>query len=356
MKIVAALSLVLFGLCHANPAQFDEPLPPFDDPLFDGPLFYPSQEEVAPWNSGKYQGDIVLTAEQERQLILNGTERNAMRAVQNTWIPVNKVIPFEFRPGVFSAEQQQQITEWVKDFERNTCLTVKPRTTETDYVEIFDDGGCYSYLGRTGGRQMLSLGRPNGRNGHCIWKATVLHEFMHASGFWHEQSRQDRDTYIKVATENVIPSMLGQFDKAPASQSRDIDNYDYQSIMQYRSTAFTRNGEKTMIRLDNSDDELGQPTGGTFTAADISKLNKLYQCGNTGTTTTTTTTTTTPAPTTTTTATTTTTRATTTTPNGNCFDVGARWWCRRNTRHCNSNYQSYRNYMRKYCRRTCNAC
>ena len=37
----------------------------------------------------------------------------------------------------------------------------------------------------------------------CIYTGTVHHEFLHALGLEHEQSRHDRDTYVNTHIENV---------------------------------------------------------------------------------------------------------------------------------------------------------
>lgn len=51
-----------------------------------------------------------------------------------------------------------------------------------------------------GGKQILSLATgcfPNR-------PATTIHEFFHALGFYHEQSRTDRDDYVTIIEENII--------------------------------------------------------------------------------------------------------------------------------------------------------
>lgn len=52
-------------------------------------------------------------------------------------------------------------------------------------------------IGKQGGRQQVSLG-----NG-CGTVGVAIHEVMHALGFFHEQSRRDRDKYITVNFNNI---------------------------------------------------------------------------------------------------------------------------------------------------------
>lgn len=47
------------------------------------------------------------------------------------------------------------------------------------------------------GKQRLSIGS------NCDRLATVEHEFLHALGFWHEQSRADRDDYVSIMWDQI---------------------------------------------------------------------------------------------------------------------------------------------------------
>lgn len=53
---------------------------------------------------------------------------------------------------------------------------------------------------------------------------------MHAAGFEHEQSRSDRDDYIRVIKENFNFAAFSQL----AKENTTIHNpYDYESVLQY---------------------------------------------------------------------------------------------------------------------------
>ncbi|KFD59866.1 hypothetical protein M514_07738 [Trichuris suis] len=105
----------------------------------------------------------------------------------------------------------------------------------------------------------------------------IIHELMHTTGFFHEQSRTDRDNYIRINWRNILPGASDQFDKY---DSRSVDllgaTYDYDSIMHYGPYAFSRNGQRTIEALKAGGETMGQRKG--FSATDIYKLNKLYSC------------------------------------------------------------------------------
>ena len=58
----------------------------------------------------------------------------------------------------------------------------------------------------TKGFQEISIG-PG-----CESIGTVLHEMMHAAGFWHAQSRPDRNQVIEILWENIIQGIVGRLE------------------------------------------------------------------------------------------------------------------------------------------------
>ena len=75
--------------------------------------------------------------------------------------------------------------------------TTQGSTRFTNLSSLLTDR-CSSSIGRTArGEQKINLHRD------CWFKGVVIHEIAHAIGFFHEQSRSDRDSYVKILYENI---------------------------------------------------------------------------------------------------------------------------------------------------------
>ena len=57
---------------------------------------------------------------------------------------------------------------------------------------------CQSDIGKKSrGKQLVGLGN------RCLEKGIVMHELLHTLGFFHEQSRADRDNYVNIHRDNI---------------------------------------------------------------------------------------------------------------------------------------------------------
>nr|XP_019934162.1 PREDICTED: high choriolytic enzyme 1-like [Paralichthys olivaceus] len=138
-------------------------------------------------------------------------------------------------------------------------------------IFFFNICSCYSYVGRRGYAQTLSLDRQG-----CLYHSTVQRELLHALGFHHEQCRSDRDQYIRILWENIQPGLEYAFDKI---DTLNMDTpYDYSSVMQYERFAFSANNKATMVPIPNTNVELGMSS--QMSSNDILRLNRLYKCAS----------------------------------------------------------------------------
>ncbi|CAL4058594.1 unnamed protein product [Meganyctiphanes norvegica] len=222
--------------------------------------------------AGLYQGDIIISSKEKlRDIILS--ERNLVKrsAVSNRgqlW--PNGVIPYTISSD-FGRDERRVIAGAMAAFQQKTCLSFVARGSQhREYVHIYKGDGCSSQVGRAGGRQGLSLGWG------CVQHGTVLHEFMHAAGFWHEQSRYDRDDYVKIIWENVIPHLAYNFNKHTSGTTDLGLPYDYNSLMHYGAHAFAQDRSRPTIVPKKRGVSIGNRRD--FSKYDIEGLNRLYQC------------------------------------------------------------------------------
>lgn len=166
----------------------------------------------------------------------------------------------------------------MREYHTHTCIKFVERIpSDRDYVQLQNQKtGCWSSVGRVGGRQEINLQAPG-----CTTKVgTIIHELMHALGLMHEHTREDRDSYVNVMWENVKTGSESDFRKVEGGQATTFGQaYDYGSLQHYSATAFSKNGQKTLRALQTSGEaQMGQREG--FSARDLQKINTMYKCGS----------------------------------------------------------------------------
>ena len=158
------------------------------------------------------------------------------------------------------------VVEFVKEFNKNDHLD--------GYIRIGSYGsGCWSYVGR-----LPTIYQPQVINlaTTCHFTDVVEHEMMHALGFFHEQARPDRDTYVTVHWSNIPGDKVGNFEVADGINSRDSP-YDRRSVMHYDNFAFAiDNQQPTMSSTDSNQPLLGSSF--TMTDTDMAQIRMLYRC------------------------------------------------------------------------------
>uniref|UniRef100_A0A8C8VHG2 Metalloendopeptidase n=1 Tax=Pelusios castaneus TaxID=367368 RepID=A0A8C8VHG2_9SAUR len=166
----------------------------------------------------------------------------------------------------------------LKAFEQyrlKTCIDFKPWEGEKNYISVFKGSGCWSSVGnRQQGKQQLSIGA------NCDRIGTIQHEFLHALGFWHEQSRSDRDDYVTIMRDRIQSGKENNFNKYDDKTSSSLNvPYDYTSVMHYSKTAFMNGTEPTIVtNIPDFMDVIGQRMD--FSDYDLQKLNRLYNCSS----------------------------------------------------------------------------
>ncbi|KAG7197620.1 hypothetical protein KM043_013402 [Ampulex compressa] len=229
--------------------------------------------KVAEWHEGTGVNPEELGAYAEGDILFPlGMGRNGLKADSARW--PDGIVPYMLSP-YFNTAQRNLIYDAMNDYHKYTCIKFKPYTgDESDYIRITaGNTGCWSSVGRIGGRQDVNLQVP----GCMSKKGTVIHELMHAIGFLHEQSRYERDDFVSIEWHNIMQGHSGNFDKASKETTDAFGvGYDYGSVMHYSSNAFSKNGQPTIVPKGKTKVELGQREG--FSKRDIQKIRKMYKC------------------------------------------------------------------------------
>jgi hypothetical protein len=246
-----------------------------------------------------FEGDIIL-ARTPQELEKLSPEPKVPSEHQPTVKPIVKAVARagdEFRwprgeiPYIIQSTlpNQQRVTAAMKHWEERTPIRFIQRTqfnaqyypnyvSFIQYVpqlnekqeEVFH---CSSPIGMQGlGEQSVVL------SDQCV-TGDAIHEIGHTVGLWHEQSREDRDNFIRIVWDNVDPRYIHNFNQHIVDGD-DIGEYDYCSIMHYGAWFFTRNpGQPTIEVLQpgrpcGNANSLGQKNG--LSNGDIAAATDMY--------------------------------------------------------------------------------
>ncbi|KAJ9461173.1 Zinc metalloproteinase nas-39 [Diplonema papillatum] len=156
----------------------------------------------------------------------------------------------------------------VAHWEEHTCIRFHKCGSMSScgptFILFTSDGtGCNSPLGlRPDGVNRINLRFDCGLG-------NAIHEIAHSLGLHHEQSRNDRDSYVAVDYGQVKQGYTHNFDKTGA-YGRDVGPYDYASIMHYNPASFTIGSSPSIV----SPRQIGQRDG--LSEGDIAAIHFLY--------------------------------------------------------------------------------
>ena len=176
----------------------------------------------------------------------------------------NAQIPFVLNESQPKAKLIAQALQTINEF---TEVQFIPYDGHQDYIYFTQGEGCYSYVGRIGGRQPVVL------NEKCQ-VGNIIHELIHVIGLYHEHMRYDRDEHVKIIWSNIEPDKKNNFIKVPETFMTTHARFDIFSIMMYGSKSFAKPGAGyTVVTLDN---EVFEANREGLSHLDVDKINLLY--------------------------------------------------------------------------------
>ncbi|KFM60032.1 Zinc metalloproteinase dpy-31, partial [Stegodyphus mimosarum] len=216
------------------------------------------------------EGDIVLPPGSKRQNEIE--EHKGIVNILTIW--TNGKVSYNFHSSVDDS-LKAMIVDAMGEWEKHTCLKFTEKAIDFNYLRFrADQEGCWSMIGRI---NTIFAGQDVSIGPGCNRSNIIVHEIGHAIGFYHEQSRNDRDRYIHILWNNMPVARYSQFDKG-IENPRGVE-YDFTSVMHYGPMAFTsKYFQKNTIAAKNIHHQTLIGSGMQISFRDAKMLNKMYSC------------------------------------------------------------------------------
>lgn len=218
---------------------------------------------------GVWEGDILIgrVEELERFEGVKGVERQAFAISSSSYRWPGGIVPYTVDATI---PTPARITDAIAHWNTKLAGTIQmvPRTNESVYISFVrasSSGTCSSYVGRLG-----MAGQPVNIGDSC-GTGNTIHEIGHAIGLYHEHTRTDRDSYVKVNLQNVTSTATSNF--SIVSSGLNLGAYDYGSIMHYGAYSFSANGLPTIETIP-AGIYIGQRSG--LSTGDINGVKSIY--------------------------------------------------------------------------------
>jgi hypothetical protein len=178
------------------------------------------------------------------------------------------VVPYTLDPAL---PNSWRVTSAISAWQQTTHIRFVLRTSSNatqypNYVTFQPHpSACSAIVGNmANGQQVVNLADG------CDTGSTI-HEIGHVLGLWHEQSREDRNQYVRILWENIEDGKAHNFEHR-ISYGGDLGAYDFDSIMHYSPYAFSKNGRPTIETLG------GQGIGNrsSLSSGDVTSIKRIY--------------------------------------------------------------------------------
>ena len=155
----------------------------------------------------------------------------------------------------------------------------RPATTnDEDFIKFIPNNnvGCNSYVGRIGNEQPINLQRPG-----CMSRSTITHEMIHALGYYHEQSRPDRNESVIIKYANIIQKRWHNFKWQGNTFTFGVP-YDLTSIMHYKWDDFSESPGilPSIIPKKQGISRTLIGSSPVPTILDVEKIKRMYDCNS----------------------------------------------------------------------------